>query len=627
MAADNTILNTGTGGDTIRDLARLAGSVKTQVIALDLGGAAGNAENLITAGQQTMANSMPVAIASNQTSLPVTATQSLGSAATRFFAQVSDGTNSPAIKAASTAAVAADPALTVAISPNNALGITQSDTSISGTISATDILAAAPAGNGVLIATAPTVNSFVAALVPGGTAQADIQITGTATGTYYFEGSMDSTTGSDGNWIAVNYRQTGITNTVLGYSATAGGVYRGAPSGFKYIRVRNVGGTAPNNPIIFRYSNGSGTTFLNASIPAGTNAIGSVTNTTFAATQATAANLNATVVGTGTFATQSTLAAETTKVIGTVNVAAAQTIAVTQATAANLNATVVGNGTFVTQSTLAAETTKVIGAVRNLGNVGAIFDGAPATAAPANGLQVGGQFVTAPATLTTGQFGSLQLTAAQNLKNDIATIAGTAPTTVGKLDVKGADGDVFVRQATAANFNATVTQLAITKGTQGTTGVTTQDLKDAGRNAIHYYTVIPVLSTATDTLQSLTATNAGVTVAPPTATPAVVTTAKKFRVTRVSATYIATATSGYGIVRVRFNTAGVVAITSPVCLTLAVGSSAPATANAADSMEAAMDEGWEFAAGTGVGISVQGFAAVTATAVGYVMVSLTGYEY
>jgi hypothetical protein len=37
------------------------------------------------------------------------------------------------------------------------------------------------------------------------------------------------------------------------------------------------------------------------------------------AAQATAANLNATVVGTGTFVTQSTLAAETTKVIGTVN--------------------------------------------------------------------------------------------------------------------------------------------------------------------------------------------------------------------------------------------------------------------------------------------------------------------
>jgi hypothetical protein len=68
-----------------------------------------------------------------------------------------------------------------------------------------------------------------------------------------------------------------------------------------------------------------------ASVPAGTNVIGGVNqgtspwvvsnSGTFAvqAAQSTAANLNATVVGTGTFATQATLAAETTKVIGTVN--------------------------------------------------------------------------------------------------------------------------------------------------------------------------------------------------------------------------------------------------------------------------------------------------------------------
>jgi hypothetical protein len=60
----------------------------------------------------------------------------------------------------------------------------------------------------------------------------------------------------------------------------------------------------------------------NIVLAAGTNVIGhfiSDTGSTTAVTQATAANLNATVVGTGTFATQATLAAETTKVIGTVN--------------------------------------------------------------------------------------------------------------------------------------------------------------------------------------------------------------------------------------------------------------------------------------------------------------------
>ena len=56
-------------------------------------------------------------------SLQMTATQAVGSAATRWYTQISDGTNSPAIKAASTAAAAADPALVVAISPNNTVPV------------------------------------------------------------------------------------------------------------------------------------------------------------------------------------------------------------------------------------------------------------------------------------------------------------------------------------------------------------------------------------------------------------------------------------------------------------------------------------------------------------------------
>jgi hypothetical protein len=59
------------------------------------------------------------------------------------------------------------------------------------------------------------------------------------------------------------------------------------------------------------------------------------------------------VKNSGTFAVQATLAAETTKVIGTINVAASQTIAVTNATAANLKVA----------ATLDAETSKVIGTV------------------------------------------------------------------------------------------------------------------------------------------------------------------------------------------------------------------------------------------------------------------------
>jgi hypothetical protein len=101
-----------------------------------------------------------------------------------------------------------------------------------------------------------------------------------------------------------------------------------------------------------------------------------------------------------------------------------------------------------------AGTNTVTGGVAGIIAVGGNV--ANAVAATANPVPVGGVFTTVPATLTTGQTATAQYTAAQNHKTDLTTIAGTAPTTAGKVDVKGADGDVFVRQATATNLNAAV---------------------------------------------------------------------------------------------------------------------------------------------------------------------------
>ena len=209
-----------------------------------------------------------------------------------------------------------------------------------------------------------------------------------------------------------------------------------------------------------------------------------------------------------------------------------------------------------------------------------------------------------------------------------AFFQATQPVSLTTLPTLAAGTNVIGNVGITAGTNSigTVQPPAITKGTQGAVGMTTQDLKDAGRNPVHYYTVIPVLTSATDTLQSLTGTKAGATVTA-TTTPAVVTAGKTLRVTRVAATYIATATAGYGIARLRFNTAGVVAITSPIAATIAVGAGTPATAGSSGYGEVTITDGWEFAAATGIGISVQGFAAATATAVGYMFVSVVGYEY
>jgi len=59
----------------------------------------------------------------------------------------------------------------------------------------------------------------------------------------------------------------------------------------------------------------------------------------------------------------------------------------------------------------------------------------------------GSNTVTTNSTATSGKYG---------LDTNLLSILGTAPTTAGFLDIKGADGNVFVRQTTAANLNATV---------------------------------------------------------------------------------------------------------------------------------------------------------------------------
>lgn len=96
-------------------------------------------------GQKTMANSTPVVLPSDQSAIPVTGTfwqatqpvsgtvtSNQGSAntvANAWFVKNSDGTNTAAVKAASTAPAATDPALTVTISPNSAVHpVTQSGT-------------------------------------------------------------------------------------------------------------------------------------------------------------------------------------------------------------------------------------------------------------------------------------------------------------------------------------------------------------------------------------------------------------------------------------------------------------------------------------------------------------------
>ena len=175
----------------------------------------------------------------------------------------------------------------------NAVSVTsQPELVTTGTITTTDIVVAAPSGTGALLSGTSTAGSYVAMSASGGNASVVIGITGLTTGTIYYEGSADSTTGIDGNWITLNMKQAGVVNTQISSFATTNGLYRGNTAGIRYIRMRSVGTLTGTPAITLRLSSGVAGEFLFGSIPTGTNSIGTVV-----------------------------LTAETTKVIGTVNVA------------------------------------------------------------------------------------------------------------------------------------------------------------------------------------------------------------------------------------------------------------------------------------------------------------------
>jgi len=166
----------------------------------------------------------------------------------------------------------------------------------------------------------------------------------------------------------------------------------------------------------------------------------------------------------------------------------------------------------------------------------------------------------------------------------------------------------------------------LAKNTQATYAVSTQDQKDTGRNVTNYFMAAQVVSTATEALQSLTGYKSGAAVGA-TTTPAVVTSGKTYRINGITITYVAIATAGSIQVNLRANTGGAVVIGSPLVSSWLVGAEA-ATAGISNTVHIDIPDGLEFAAGTGIGITVLGVGATgSAAAVGYAKVSVGGYEY
>jgi hypothetical protein len=214
----------------------------------------------------------------------------------------------------------------------------------------------------------------------------------------------------------------------------------------------------------------------------------------------------------------------------------------------------------------------------------------------------------------------------RNIPSGTQPVSGTVGLAAGANNI--GDVDVLSLPSLPAGANQIGTTLGptITKGTQGATGYSTQDLKDAGRTLYKLFTAAPASTQATDTLLSLTGWKGAAVGA--TTTPAVVTAGKTLRIESIVVGYGSIATAGSVRVTMRYNATGVVALASPVLEVFSVGNGAPATAGAWGYLAIPFPDGIEIPAGAGIGFSAQGMGAtLTGTAVGFVSVNLVGFEY
>lgn len=177
------------------------------------------------------------------------------------------------------------------------------------------------------------------------------------------------------------------------------------------------------------------------------------------------------------------------------------------------------------------------------------------------------------------------------------------------------------QQSTVLSTTAEVTQAPITKGVQGTTGVTTQDLKDAGRAIINAATdVAGVACVTTEAMLPLNVSRNGA--APAAVTTIAVTAGKRFRITGLVASVRSTGVAALSArVVLRLNPSDAAAVTSPI-VAIASLSAPAAVAEDGDTCVIPFPDGIEISGTMQAGLSL-----VCSGTGGVVYAALLGYEY
>lgn len=174
--------------------------------------------------------------------------------------------------------------------------------------------------------------------------------------------------------------------------------------------------------------------------------------------------------------------------------------------------------------------------------------------------------------------------------------------------------------------NSAITPPTLTKGTQGSTGLSVQDLKDAGRTQVNYYASSAASgTTGTETL--ITLTKASGTSATTTGTSLTPSSGKTFRITSIvfSSQGHATATTQVTTFSFRINTAGACVVTSTP-IVYQVKTQTPATSLAFDRFAMPISDGWEIAGNGTLTFCISANAVFVTNAPTW-NVTITGYEY
>ena len=206
-----------------------------------------------------------------------------------------------------------------------------------------------------------------------------------------------------------------------------------------------------------------------------------------------------------------------------------------------------------------------------------------------------------------------------------ATLAAETTKIIGTVNVAAAQS-IASTQATAANLQMTATPIALTKGTQGATGFTTQDLKDSGRVAVSFTTEFSPGAVA-EAMLSLSVSRDGATA---TATTSyVIPAGKRLRITSISSAVETTLGTSIqrAYLRMRFAATGGALATSPLQMSIPVA--AAGVVKSISTMFEDVPDGLEFLGdGTrAIGLSLQAPDWVTAAATLKVYVTAIGFEY